>query len=60
LYLYGWPMQQLAMLMGATTLLTNTITATALALVCAALSWFLIERPALGLKRRLLSKRAST
>ena len=60
LYLYGWPMQQLAMLMGATTLFTNTVAATALALVCAALSWFLIERPALGLKRRLLSKPAPT
>jgi peptidoglycan/LPS O-acetylase OafA/YrhL len=59
LYLYGWPMQQLAMLLGATTLLTNTLTATALALACAALSWFLIERPALGLKRRWF-QRSST
>ncbi len=52
LYLYGWPMQQLALLAGASTLALNTAAATAMALLCAALSWFLIERPALNLKRR--------
>jgi len=52
MYLYGWPMQQLALLAGATTVLTNTLTATVLAMACAALSWFLVERPALRLKRR--------
>lgn len=55
LYLYGWPMQQLALLAGAATVLTNTLAATALALLCAALSWFLIEQPALHWKRRLLA-----
>ena len=53
LYLYGWPMQQLALLAGAATPVANTIAATALAGACAALSWFLVEKPALGLKRRL-------
>lgn len=53
MYLYGWPMQQLALLAGATTALTNTLVATALALGCAALSWFLIERPALAWVRGL-------
>jgi peptidoglycan/LPS O-acetylase OafA/YrhL len=52
LYLYGWPMQQLAMLAGATTVLGNILLATPLALACAALSWFVIERPALNFKRR--------
>lgn len=51
-YLYGWPMQQLALLAGATTLALNIAAATAMTLVCAALSWFAVERPALRLKRR--------
>jgi peptidoglycan/LPS O-acetylase OafA/YrhL len=59
LYLYGWPMQQLAMLLGATSVLSNTLASSALALACAALSWFLVERPALGWKRRLLAHRAA-
>ncbi|TXH77946.1 MAG: acyltransferase [Lysobacteraceae bacterium] len=54
LYLYGWPMQQLALMAGADTPLRNTMAATIAALICAALSWFLIEQPALRLKRRLL------
>ena len=52
LYLYGWPMQQIAFLLGATGVLTNTLLSSVLALACAALSWFLIERPALALKPR--------
>jgi peptidoglycan/LPS O-acetylase OafA/YrhL len=56
LYLYGWPMQQLALLAGASTALGNTAVATVLALICAALSWFLIERPALAWKRRLIAR----
>lgn len=55
LYLYGWPMQQLALIAGATTVVANTALATVFALTCAALSWFLIERPALRWKRRLLA-----
>lgn len=60
LYLYGWPMQQLALLAGAATVATNTAVATAFAFACAALSWFLVERPALEWKRRLLAKRSPT
>lgn len=54
-YLYGWPIQQ------ALHALMPTLTATALllpsmllSLLVAALSWFWVEKPALGLKRRLL------
>ena len=52
LYLYGWPMQQLALLAGAASVAANTLVATALALACAAASWFLVERPALRWKRK--------
>jgi peptidoglycan/LPS O-acetylase OafA/YrhL len=51
LYLYGWPMQQVALLAGAASVAANTLAATALALACAAASWFLVERPALRWKR---------
>ena len=60
LYLYGWPMQQLALLAGATTVLTNTVLATVLAVACAAMSWFLVERPALRFKRRSKAKSSPT
>jgi peptidoglycan/LPS O-acetylase OafA/YrhL len=53
-------MQQLALLAGATTVLANTLAATALALICAALSWFLVERPALAWKRRLLRRTSAS
>ena len=56
LYLYGWPMQQLAFLAGANTVPGNIAAATVLALVCAALSWFVVERPALAWKRRLIAR----
>jgi peptidoglycan/LPS O-acetylase OafA/YrhL len=52
LYLYGWPAQQLAFLAGATSVAANTATASIIALACAAGSWWLVERPALALKRR--------
>lgn len=58
LYLYGWPMQQLALMAGASTVLGNTVLASVAALACAALSWFLVERPALRLKRRLTARPA--
>lgn len=60
LYLYGWPMQQIAFIAGATTALGNTALATVLALICAALSWFLIEQPALEWKRQRLHKQGRT
>jgi peptidoglycan/LPS O-acetylase OafA/YrhL len=53
LYLYGWPAQQLAwMLPTGNTVAGNILLATAIALACAGLSWFLVERPALRLKKR--------
>jgi peptidoglycan/LPS O-acetylase OafA/YrhL len=54
-YLYGWPVQQalhaLYPSLGAVTLLWPSLAAT---FVVAALSWYLVEKPALGLKRRLI------
>jgi peptidoglycan/LPS O-acetylase OafA/YrhL len=59
-YLYGWPMQQLAFLAGASTPWLNTAAATAMTLACAAASWFLIERPALNFKKRRATRGASS
>lgn len=59
-YLYGWPMQQLALLAGATTVASNIIAASVAAFACAALSWFCIERPALRWKRRATSASSET
>ena len=57
LYLYGWPAQQLAwMLPMGKSLAGNAVIATAIALACAALSWFLVERPALRLKKRWVAR----
>lgn len=54
-YLYGWPVQQalhaLLPSLGAVALLWPSLAAT---VFVAALSWYLIEKPALGLKRRLM------
>ena len=54
-YLYGWPIQQalhaLFPALGAVALLWPSLAVT---VVVAALSWYLIEKPALGLKRRLM------
>jgi len=57
LYLYGWPAQQLAwMLPAGKTIAGNIAIATVVALTCAALSWYLVERPALRLKRRFVAR----
>ena len=57
LYLYGWPAQQLAwMLPAGKSIVGNILIATAIAITCAALSWFLIERPALRLKRHWVAR----
>ena len=52
-YLYGWPVQQalhaLFPALGAVALLWPSL---ALTVIVAALSWYLIEKPALGVKRR--------
>jgi peptidoglycan/LPS O-acetylase OafA/YrhL len=55
LYLYGWPAGQLVQQSIAPhgTALQNMAWATVLALALAAASWFLVERPALRLKKRL-------
>ena len=57
-YLYGWPIQQSlhALLPGAAAgfLLLPSLAAT---LLVAALSWYLVEKPALGLKARALGRR---
>lgn len=54
-YLYGWPVQQalhaLFPSLGAVALLWPSLAVT---VVVAALSWYLVEKPALGLKRRLM------
>ncbi len=49
LYIYSFPLQQMLVERGQLTLLTSI----AAALPCAALSWFLVEKPALKLKARL-------
>lgn len=53
LYLYGWPAQQLVQYYAPSTgPLMNTLWATLIAGTLAALSWHLVERPALRLKSR--------
>lgn len=59
LYIYGWPVGQLLLLsvpgLGPAELAVATL---AIAAPVAAVSWTLIEKPALGLKRRLPSRLA--
>ena len=55
LYLYGWPSAQLVQQFAPGGPLHNMAWATLLALALAAASWFLVERPALRLKRRLVT-----
>ena len=52
LYLYGWPSAQLVQTFAPGGPFHNTFWTTLLALALAAASWFLVERPALRLKRR--------
>ena len=53
LYLYGWPVAQLVQQFSPGPPLHNVLWTTPLALALAAGSWFLVERPALSLKRRV-------
>ncbi|WP_188610286.1 acyltransferase family protein [Chelatococcus reniformis] len=54
-YLFGWPLQQsLHALLPAWSGLALLAPATAATLLVAALSWYVVEKPALGLKRQLL------
>lgn len=58
-YLYGWPVQQaLHALFPAAAALTLLAPAIVVTLLVAALSWFLIEKPALAVKHRALGRRA--
>ncbi len=57
LYLYGWPAQQLAWTLPAGKgIAGNIVIASAIALTLAALSWLLVEKPALRLKKRWVAK----
>lgn len=52
-YLYGWPIQKLLILAGLSNPWLLFPTGLCIALACGALSWFLVERFALRLKRKL-------
>ncbi|GAA4020076.1 acyltransferase [Sphingomonas swuensis] len=53
IFLYGWPIQQTAMWMGVTGFWSNLSLSLLLATAFAYLSWNLVEKPALGLKKHL-------
>ena len=54
-YLYGWPVQQaLAQLFPGAAALSLLPPAVAISLIVAALSWYVVEKPALSLKARLV------
>nr|WP_230534552.1 acyltransferase [Microvirga roseola] len=57
-YLYGWPIQQsLHALWPSAAAITLLAPALAITLAMAALSWYLVEKPALALKARALGRR---
>jgi peptidoglycan/LPS O-acetylase OafA/YrhL len=57
-YLYGWPIQQsLHALWPATAAGVLLVPSLAITLIVAAVSWYLIEKPALGLKAKALGRR---
>jgi len=57
-YLYGWPIQQsLHALWPGAAAATLLLPSLVLTLIVAALSWFLVEKPALGLKAKALGRR---
>nr|WP_300339503.1 acyltransferase [Actinomyces sp.] len=59
IYIYGMPMQQVAVLIGADRYgyLSHVLVSVALVLPCAAASWWLVEKPALSLKRLVPGRR---
>lgn len=60
IYLYGWPAQQLtACVFPDFSGTQNCLTASAIAIVCGAASWHLVEKRALRLKKLMLNKPAS-
>lgn len=62
MYIYAFPMQQLVAICGFATLnpFVFWIVATTTTLPVAALSWFLVEKPALSLKSRLIAQTSDT
>ena len=56
LYLYGWPAAQLVQIWSPGSPWHNTVWASVLGLTLAALSWVLVERPALRMKRAFGTK----
>ena len=57
-YLYGWPVQQtLHALVPAASAAALLLPALAITLAVAAVSWFLVEKPALALKAKALGRR---
>ena len=56
IYLYGWPAAQLVQAFSPGGPLHNTLWATMLSVLLAAGSWFLVERPALALKKRFATR----
>jgi peptidoglycan/LPS O-acetylase OafA/YrhL len=60
-YLYGWPVQQtLVQLFPGAAALSLLPLAVAISLIVAALSWYVVEKPALSLKARLVRGAAAT
>ncbi|NTY62696.1 acyltransferase family protein [Mycolicibacterium sphagni] len=60
-YIYAFPMQQLLVICGLAFLnpLVFALIATTVTLPLAALSWFVVEKPSLALKSRLLRKKSA-
>lgn len=57
-YLYGWPIQQsFVALFPTAAALTLFLPSLAVTVLVAAASWYWVEKPALGLKRRLMGRR---
>lgn len=55
-YIYAFPIQQMLAHFGTPSPLANMALAIPLTLGCAALSWHMVERPALGLKQRIFAR----
>ncbi len=62
IYIYGWPVQQLLAMMGLAWLPPGVffVVATAVTIPLAAASWFLVEKHAMKLKRRVQTERAGS
>ncbi|MDF2365953.1 acyltransferase [Sneathiella sp.] len=52
IYIYAFPIQQLVAYAGVTNPFLNILYALPLALICAIVSWMIVEKPSLGLARR--------